>query len=150
MGGLEVQLHSFLTSILDGGGWLTPRSGRFIAGKETLYLLNRKLGEPQNLSGHLWGKKFRCRIPSYVMHAHRRGDKTPLIHTQTVYSRVLLQKLTGAQQIQGFFFNRRREILVSQRGVEQDSRLVGCYPVLTGKQLPRARRFVTVLTKACF
>jgi hypothetical protein len=28
-GGVEVQLYSFLTSALDAGGWLTPRSGRF-------------------------------------------------------------------------------------------------------------------------
>ena len=80
---MEVQLHSFLASILDGGGWLIPRPGRPVAGKETPYLLNRKLGESQSQSGHFWGKEFRYPIPSYVMNAQRRGDKTALIHIQT-------------------------------------------------------------------
>jgi len=33
-GGVEVQLHSFLTSALDGGEWSTSRPSRFIPGKE--------------------------------------------------------------------------------------------------------------------
>jgi len=41
-------------------------------------------------------------------------------------------------------------MLGSDKGVEEDPRLVGCYALSTGKQLPRARRFVTMLTKACF
>jgi hypothetical protein len=38
------------TSALDGGGWLTPRPGRFASGKETGYPLHRTLGEPQGKS----------------------------------------------------------------------------------------------------
>ena len=36
-GGVKVQLHSFLTSALDGGQWLTPRFNRFIPGKLRRY-----------------------------------------------------------------------------------------------------------------
>ena len=32
------------------GGWSTPRPGRFATGKETLYLLYRRLGGPQGRS----------------------------------------------------------------------------------------------------
>ena len=39
-----------LTSALDGGGWSTPRPGRFTLGK-TRYPLHRRLGGPQVRSG---------------------------------------------------------------------------------------------------
>jgi hypothetical protein len=42
--GGEVQLHSFLSSALDGREWLTSRSGRCALWKERRYLLNRRLG----------------------------------------------------------------------------------------------------------
>ena len=35
-----------LISVLDGGGWPTPRSGRFTPGKESHYSLYRRLGGP--------------------------------------------------------------------------------------------------------
>jgi hypothetical protein len=38
-----------LTSALDGGGWSTPRPGRFTPGKETRY----PLGRPQGRSGRM-------------------------------------------------------------------------------------------------
>jgi hypothetical protein len=34
-GGLEVQLHSFLTSALDGGEWSMPRPSRITPTKES-------------------------------------------------------------------------------------------------------------------
>jgi hypothetical protein len=37
----------------DGGGWSTPRLGRFTPGKETRYPLYRKLGGPQGRSGRV-------------------------------------------------------------------------------------------------
>jgi hypothetical protein len=40
-----------LNSALAGGGWLTPRSGRFAPGKYSRYPLYRSLGGPQDLSG---------------------------------------------------------------------------------------------------
>jgi hypothetical protein len=43
-----------LTSTLDGGGWSTPRPGRFTTGKETRYPLYRKLGTPQGRSERVW------------------------------------------------------------------------------------------------
>ena len=42
-----------LTSALDGGGWLTPRPGRFNPGKEIRYPLFRRLGGPQGRSGRV-------------------------------------------------------------------------------------------------
>ena len=42
-----------LTSALDGGGWSTPRPGRFTPGKETRYPLYRRLGRPQGRSGRV-------------------------------------------------------------------------------------------------
>jgi hypothetical protein len=36
-----------LALTLDGGGWSTPRPGRFTPGKETRYPLYRRLGGPQ-------------------------------------------------------------------------------------------------------
>ena len=41
------------TSTLDGGGWSTPRPGRFTPRKETRYPLNKRLGGPQGLSGRV-------------------------------------------------------------------------------------------------
>jgi hypothetical protein len=35
------------------GGWLTPRPGRFIPGKETRYLFYRRLGGSQGRSGRV-------------------------------------------------------------------------------------------------
>jgi hypothetical protein len=36
-----------------GGGWLTPRTGRFTPRKETRYPLYRRLGGPQGRSGRV-------------------------------------------------------------------------------------------------
>jgi hypothetical protein len=48
-GWIEVQLYPFVTSALEGGGWLAPRPGRF--SKKTRYPLYRRLGGPQGRSG---------------------------------------------------------------------------------------------------
>ena len=40
-----------ITSVLDGGGWSTPRPVRFTPGKETHFLFYGRLGEPL---GPLW------------------------------------------------------------------------------------------------
>jgi len=53
---VEVLLHSFLTSALEGGEWSTPHTGKFIPGKDPRYPLNRTLGGPQSLSGR-YGKE---------------------------------------------------------------------------------------------
>jgi hypothetical protein len=34
---MEVYLHHFLTSVLDGGEWLASRPGRFTPGEKPLY-----------------------------------------------------------------------------------------------------------------
>ena len=43
----------FLTSVLDGGGWSTPRPGRFTAKKQTWCPLYRRLGGLQILPGRV-------------------------------------------------------------------------------------------------
>ena len=52
--GLEVEKRYSstlsLTSVLQSGGWLTPRPGRFTLGKETRYPFYRKLGGPEGRS----------------------------------------------------------------------------------------------------
>jgi len=50
-GGAEVQLHSFLTSVLERGEWLTSHLGRFSLENEPRYRLNARLGGPQRQSG---------------------------------------------------------------------------------------------------
>ena len=45
-----------LTSELDGGGWLTPRPGRFTPGKETRYPSYGRQGGSQDRSG--WMRKI--------------------------------------------------------------------------------------------
>ena len=42
-----------LTSALDGGGWLTPRPGRFIPKKDIRYPLHRRVVGPQGQSGRV-------------------------------------------------------------------------------------------------
>jgi len=42
-----------LTSTLDGGGWSTPRPGRFFPGKDPVPTC-RRLGRPQGHSGRVW------------------------------------------------------------------------------------------------
>ena len=51
----EVEVQLSLTAALDGGGWSTPRSGRFTPRKDTRYPLYRSLGGPQGRSG--WVRK---------------------------------------------------------------------------------------------
>jgi hypothetical protein len=49
VGGAQVQLHSFLTSVADGG--------QFTPAKKTWYTLNRRMGWPHRRSGLCWGEK---------------------------------------------------------------------------------------------
>ena len=46
-----VQLHSFLTSALDGGGWSTSRHDPFSSQEEPWHPLDRKRGGPQTKWG---------------------------------------------------------------------------------------------------
>jgi hypothetical protein len=51
-GGVEVELHAFLTSALDVGKWVASRPGRFTPGETApLYPLDKRLGGPQSRSG---------------------------------------------------------------------------------------------------
>jgi hypothetical protein len=55
--GVEVQLHTFLTSALYGDEWLDSCPVHFTHRKEPWYIFDRKLGGPQSWSGHNAGKK---------------------------------------------------------------------------------------------
>jgi hypothetical protein len=54
--GVQLYLCSFLTSTLDGGEWLTSRSGRFTPEKERQDPLRGRLDRPQGRSG-LFGEE---------------------------------------------------------------------------------------------
>jgi hypothetical protein len=70
IGGVEVQLYEFLTSALDGGRWSASCSGRFTyRGKSPRYPLDRRLGGPQNRSGHGGEEKnsHNCTRPELIL-----------------------------------------------------------------------------------
>jgi hypothetical protein len=56
-GGVDVQIHIFLTSALAGGEWSASRTGRYNPG-ERAPLLDRILGEPQTQCGRCGGEKI--------------------------------------------------------------------------------------------
>jgi hypothetical protein len=49
--GMDIQLHTFLTSALDGGEWSVSRPDRFTKGNNRRYPLDRRLGGPQSQAG---------------------------------------------------------------------------------------------------
>jgi len=49
-----------LTSAIDGGNWLTSRSGRHTSVKETRFHLNRRLGGLQSRFGSFEKEKRPC------------------------------------------------------------------------------------------
>ena len=55
--GLELQLHSLLTSAIYGDKWSTSRHGRFNPGEEFRYSLNRRLGGPHARTGRFREEK---------------------------------------------------------------------------------------------
>jgi hypothetical protein len=57
----------YLTVMLDGGGWSTPRPGRFNLGKETRYPHYRRLGGPQGRSGR---KRKTLYIQNFLSNVH--------------------------------------------------------------------------------
>jgi hypothetical protein len=56
-----------LTLALDGGEWLTSRSGCFIPGKEPWYPPNRRLGGRQSRSGHFGEDKDLLKVGVYAV-----------------------------------------------------------------------------------
>jgi hypothetical protein len=49
--GMEIELHAFLTSALEGGEWSASRRGRFTPrGNTSRYPMDRRLGGPQSRS----------------------------------------------------------------------------------------------------
>jgi hypothetical protein len=67
-GAVEVYLHVFLASEVDGGEWSASRTGRFTTGERApRYSLDRRLGGPQSRTEHDGEKK----IPAPA------GNRTP-------------------------------------------------------------------------
>jgi len=64
-GGSTDIVQSFLTSLLDGGEWLTSDPDHRTAGKEPWYLLSRRLDGPDNRSGGLGEEKNPFRLPGF-------------------------------------------------------------------------------------
>jgi len=61
----DLQFHSFLTPVLDGGEWSTSCPGCFTPGREPCYSLNIRLGGPQSLSRTFGEEKNNCPFPEY-------------------------------------------------------------------------------------
>jgi hypothetical protein len=58
-GGVYIQIHILLTSVLVGGEWSDSHSGRFSPGERApQYALNRRLSGPQNRSGRCGEEKI--------------------------------------------------------------------------------------------
>jgi hypothetical protein len=53
---VEVYLHTFLASVVDGSGWSASHLDCFTADR----ILSRRLGGPQSQSGHVEKRKFSC------------------------------------------------------------------------------------------
>jgi hypothetical protein len=62
---VEVQFHYVLTFTLDRSEWSTSHPSHFTHGKEPWYPLNRRLGGPQNWSGHFGKKKNLLPLPGF-------------------------------------------------------------------------------------
>jgi hypothetical protein len=60
IGEVEVQLHSFLTSALDGGEWSSSSPGRFALGKKAQDSLNSRLSGSQRRMDVLKENFFNC------------------------------------------------------------------------------------------
>jgi hypothetical protein len=56
IGGVKVQIHSFLTSVMDRGEWLAERPVRFTPRKGPRYPFSR-MGGPRNCSGRFEKEK---------------------------------------------------------------------------------------------
>jgi len=67
--------HSFLTLALDTGKWLTSSSGRFTPGEGGWYPLNRRMGGPQNQSGHFGQEKNLLPLQKF------NPRPKPIVHT---------------------------------------------------------------------
>jgi hypothetical protein len=63
--GVDVQLHSFLTSKLDGVEWSVSRPGRLTPGKEPLVPLDRRLDGPHSRSGRGGEEKNSQPLPGH-------------------------------------------------------------------------------------
>jgi hypothetical protein len=63
--GVEVWLHSFFTSVLDGREWSTSSPSCFSSVKEPQCPLNRRLGEPQSQFRHFEEWKNLLLLPGF-------------------------------------------------------------------------------------
>jgi hypothetical protein len=91
IGEIEVQLHSFLTSALDEGVWLTSGPGRFTPRKIPQQPFNRGLGEPQNWYGH-FGEK----ISSFYRHSNP-GPSSPSPKRYSFYTTPTAENLKKSE-----------------------------------------------------
>jgi hypothetical protein len=124
--GIEVQLLSFLTSVLDKDEQSTSRFSRFIHGKEHRYPLNRRLGGSQSRLVS-FGKMSlspagirtpNCKgrslviIPTELSQLPVKFVIKSLYYSLTPCSRVTLQKLIVSQLVKIFpaFYVTRRFI----------------------------------------
>jgi hypothetical protein len=84
-----------LTSPLDGGGWSTPRPGRFKPEKDTRYSLYTRLGGPQHRSGRMWENlaSTGIRFPAIQSLAIRYTDWAAVAHPNFTVRKLLFAHL---------------------------------------------------------
>ena len=90
------------TSALDGGGWSTPRPGRFTPGKETRCPLYRRLSGPQGRSGRV--RKISSPTGIRPLHRPDRNDSLygrsfpgPYVTNTSVY-KYMCEGFTGLNE----------------------------------------------------
>jgi hypothetical protein len=100
MGRLQVRLHSFLTSALDGGKWLNSRSGRFYSGKS---LGTHWIGRWVGLSAFLtFRRRKNLSHLTWIRNAGRSGrsvvDKSQcIVHLRTAV--IMKSRPTSVKQV---------------------------------------------------
>ena len=63
---VEVCLHSFLTSLVDGGEWSTSRLGRFTPGKESWNPFIMRLGVDLRVGVGCFGEEKKSLVPAKI------------------------------------------------------------------------------------
>ena len=81
-GGVDMFLHLSLIQILRDGEWLGSSADRFTSGKSFRYLLNSRLGRPQNRTGRSGSLVWYQKVVSYMkVEFQLSGTHT---HTHTI------------------------------------------------------------------
>jgi hypothetical protein len=87
--GVEVKLHTFLTTPLGRSEWSTSRSIRFIPGERAPYSLDRRLDGRQSQSGRVGEEKYSCLCLESNPGGSARTSLTELIRCWVQWTRII-------------------------------------------------------------